>query len=343
MKKIYFTILSGLFFTQISNAQLILTKAANEPVIGDVNSSSRWDSTATLDNSTGPNTFWDFSSITSNTSSSTSNYTTVASTPSASAYSTSSFAEETGGGSYNFFKSTSTPTTQLELTGIVQQSLSINLNSNSAIVSVWPIAFGYNKTDAFSGTVQTATASVNGTATGNIHTIASGSGTLLLPGSITFTNVLQITSTQTINASLAFGLITATIVSKSCQYYHGTQKFPILTVNYQDISGAFSGSSGTIRINNSIYTGIRETSLNSDFSLYPNPATDKLNIVLTNKKAENVSVKIFNNLGQLVKTTQLGTATDINNQIDLTGLNSGIYVVKTTVGNASSSKKLIKE
>jgi multisubunit Na+/H+ antiporter MnhE subunit len=343
MKKIYFAILSGLFFTQISNAQLILTKAANEPVIGDVNNSSRWDSTATLDNNTGPNTFWDFSSITSNTSSSTSNYTTVAGTPSASTYPNATFAEDLGGGAFNYWKSTSSPTTQLELLGIAQASLSFNLNANSAIAYIWPIAFGYNKTDAFSGAVsaQTPSGTVNGTATGTALTIASGTGTLLLPGAITFTNVLQITSTQTINASLAFGFITATIVSKSCQYYHGTQKFPILTVNYQDISGAFSGSSGTIRINNSIYTGIREASLNSDFSLYPNPATDKLNVVLTNKKAESVSVKVFNNLGQLVKTAQLGTATDINNQIDLTGLSSGIYVVKTTVGNASSSKKLI--
>lgn len=345
MKKIYFAILSGLFFTQISNAQLTLTKAFNEPVIGDVNISHRWDSTIAINNNFGPNTLWDFSTLTTNTSVATSNYTTVSSSTNSASYTNASFAEFDGNAGYTFWKSTSTPTTQMELLGIEQPSISINLNANSGIAAVWPIAFGYNKTDAFSGTaaVQTPTANLTGTASGNIKTLGSGTGTVILPGSLTFTNVLQVTATQTINVSLAFGFVTATIVSTTYQYYHNTQKFPIITVSYQSTSGAFSTDAGTIRINNNVIAGIRETSLNSDFSLYPNPATDKLNIVLSNKKAENVSVKIFNNLGQLVKTATLGNATDINNQIDLAGLSSGIYVVKTTVGNASSSKKLIKE
>ncbi len=346
MKKIYFAILSGLFFTQISNAQLILTKAINEPVIGDVNISHRWDSTIAINNNFGPNTLWDFSSLATNTAVATSNYTTVASTPNGSSYPNATFAEDLGNGGYNYWKSTSTPTTQLELLGIIQPSISFNLNQNPAIAIIWPVAFGYNKTDAFTGTVsvQTPTANLTGNATGNNHTIGSGTGTVILPGGLTFTNVLQVTASQTINATLNLGPFpvgTATIISTNYQYYHSTEKFPIITINYQDISGSFSGSSAIIRINNNVIAGIRESALNSDFSLYPNPATDKLNVVLTNKKAENVSVKIFNNLGQLVKTVAVGNATDINNQIDLAGLNSGIYVVKTTVGNASSSKKLI--
>ena len=347
MKKIYFAILSGLFFTQISNAQLTLTKAFNEPAIGDLNLSTRYDSTAAINNNFGPNTLWDFSTLTTNTSVATSSYVPVAGTPSASTYPTATFAEFDGNTGYIYWKATTTATPQLELLGIAQPSISFNLNANSAVAAVWPIAFGYNKTDAFSGTavVQT-TVTLTGPVNGNIKTLASGSGTVILPGSLTFTNVLQVTATQTINATLNFGPIpagTATIVSTTYQYYHSSQKFPIITVSYQDISGSFSSSTGTIRINNSIFTGIRETTLNSDFSLYPNPATDKLNVVLSNKKAENVSVKIFNNLGQLVKTATLGNATDINNQIELAGLSSGIYIVKTTVGNASSSKKLIKE
>ncbi|MBA2611677.1 MAG: T9SS type A sorting domain-containing protein [Bacteroidetes bacterium] len=343
MKKIYLTILSGLFFTQISNAQLVLTKAFNEPVIGNVNISTRFDSIAALNNNFGPNTLWDFSTLTTNTSVATSSYVPVAGTPSASTYPNATFAEYDGVSGYMYWKSATSPTTQTELLGIEQPSISINLNSNSAIAAIWPITFGYNKTDAFSGTaaVQTPTANISGTATGNIKTLGSGTGTVVLPGGMTFTNVLQVTATQTINANLAFGFVTATIVSTTYQYYHSSQKFPIITVSYQTTSGAFSGNAGTIRINNNIFTGIHEATQNFNFSVYPNPATTNLNVALTNKKAENVSVMITNNIGQVVKTVSLGNSTDINSQIDLTGLNSGIYFVKTTIGNAASSKKLI--
>lgn len=343
MKKIYFAIFSALLCIQISNAQLSLTKAFNEPVIGDVNISHRWDSTAALDNNAGPNTLWDFSALTTNTGVSTSNYTTVAGSTDAANYPNATFAEFDGNAGYTYWRATTTATPQLELLGIYQPSLSINLNQNPAIVAVWPIAYGYNKTDALSGTVSTPT--IGGNATGNIKTLASGTGTVLLPGGLTYTNVLQVTATQTINISLMAGPIpvaSATVLSTNYQYYHGTQKFPILTVNYQNITGAFSGASASIRINNNVIAGIKETGLKYDFSVYPNPANDKLNISLINQKAENVSVKLLNNLGQLVKVIELGNSTTINHQIDLKGLSSGIYIIKTHVGSASSSKKLIK-
>ena len=344
MKKIYLVIFSALLCTQISKGQLSLTKAFNEPVIGDVNISHCWDSTSALDNNAGPNTLWDFSALTTNTGVSTSNYTTVAGSTDAGNYPNATFAEFDGNAGYTYYRATTTATPQLELLGIYQPSLSINLNQNPAVIAVWPIAYGYNKTDALSGTVSTPT--IGGNATGNVKTSASGTGTVLLPGGLTFTNVLQITATQTINISLMAGPIpvaSATVLSTNYQYYHGTQKFPILSVNYQTISGAFSGSSASIRINNNVIAGIKESHSKIDFSIAPNPSNDQLNISLTNQKAENVSAMILNNLGQLVKTIELGNSTTINKQVDLTDLNSGIYIIKTTIGASSSSKKIIIE
>jgi hypothetical protein len=347
MKKIYLSILTTVFFTQISNAQLTLTKAANEPVIGDNSIFHRWDSSAVLNNTFGPSSVWDFSSLTTNTAVSSSNYTTVASSPSAAAFPSATFVEFDGTSGYNYWKSTSTPTTQLELLGFTQPSLSINFSANSAIAAVWPVAFGYTKTDAFSGTaaVQTPTANLSGTTAGNIKTTATGNGTVILPGALTFTNVLQVTTTQTINISLSIGPIpvaTATIINTDYQYYHGTQKFPLIKISYQATTGSFPGNTASIKINNNVIAGINEATLNSNFTIYPNPATNKLNVALSNNRSENVSVKIINNIGQIVKTLSLGNSTDIDQQIDLSELSSGIYFVKTTIGNASSTKKLIK-
>ena len=345
MKNIYLSLVACLISISFLNAQLTLTKAFNEPSIGDVNISHRWDSTTALLNDIGPGTLWDFSSLTTNTGVTISTFTTVSSSTNAATFPNANLAEYDGFGGYRFWKSTSSPTTQLELLGIDQPSLSINLNTNSAITNVWPISLYYNKTDAFNGTAaaQTPTGNLTGTASGKVKTYASGTGTVILPGGLTYTNVLQVTVTQTINVNLLFGLVTVNLLSTNYQYYHASEKYPIISINYQTISGAFSGSTAGITINNNVIQGIEESLKNFNFSVYPNPASNKLNIKLSNNKAENVLVKIINSIGQTVKSIDLGNSSEINNEINLTDLEKGIYFVKTTVGTASSTKKIFKD
>ena len=347
MKKFYILILLTVISIQISTAQLVLTKSFNEPVIGNLITYNRWDSSATLVNTTGTNVLWNFSSLVANTGLSISNYTTVSSSTSAASYSNASYAETNGSGNYTFWKSTNTPTTQLELLGIVQPSLSVNLNANSAIASVWPIAYGYNKTDAFSGSAVAQTSiSLSGTASGTIHVQASGSGTVILPGGTTYTNILQITTTQTLNVSLAFGLVNASIVSTNYQYYHGSQKFPLITVEYQTTTGTFSGNTGRIKINSNaipITTGLNFENFKNDFFIFPNPAKNIVNISLSNPTHDNGFITIYNALNKTIKTIELGNAFIIEKDIDIFDLSSGIYFIKTTLGNKSYTKKLIVE
>lgn len=350
MKKIYLTILTTILFTQVSKAQLTLTKAANEPIIGDLEYRKSFDSTTALINSLGANQTWNFTSLASNTNAaSTSSYILPSSAPGyTSSYSSATVAKTTGTVS-DFFKST---LTQYELVATVpSSSVSINF-TNSAIAAVWPITNTYSLTDAVSGTIKavilfTGTGPFNGFQT----VAAKGTGTLQLPGSVTLNDCLLMKSTLTGTGSVTiFTLsLTMTITNVSYAYYHASQKFPVLTVNYSETSlkqGAGTPTitnNASISINNSVFVGITESSLSTNFSLFPNPTTGKLNVTLTNSKAENVSIKILNSIGQVVKTVNLGNTPDINSQIDLSELANGVYSVKTTIGNASSSKKLIKE
>jgi uncharacterized repeat protein (TIGR01451 family) len=86
------------------------------------------------------------------------------------------------------------------------------------------------------------------------------------------------------------------------------------------------------------------SSKNFDFEdgivLYPNPAGDVLNIEIQSS-VDTASVKIFNQLGQLVKT-----ANDIGqgqtNTIAVGDLKTGTYFVQITTNKGTSTKKLIK-
>jgi hypothetical protein len=350
MKKIYLAILSTLAFTNISNAQLTLTKAANEPIIGDLEFRKGFDSTLALQNSPGANQTWNFTALTSNTSAATtSSYILPTSAPGyTSSYSAATVAKTTGTVS-DFFKATAT---QYELIGMVPSS-SVSLSfSNSAVAAIWPITSTYTNSDVVAGTIKTnILLPSSGPFNGTEKVVSTGTGTLQLPNGIILNDCLQLKNTFSGTGAVTIFTIsvTLTITNVSYDYYHASQKFPVLSVNYSETTikqGAGSPTvtnNASISINNNLFVGIKETSLNSNFSIYPNPANNNLNVMLSNGKSENITVKIINNIGQIVKTINLGNSTDINQQIDLSDLSKGIYVVKTTIGNATASKKLVKD
>lgn len=340
MKKIYLSLLASVFTFQFANAQLTLTKAANEPILGNVSNSQGRDSVNVVPKNTGTNQVWNFTTLITNTTVAQSTYTTVASTPSAAAFAAATIAENQGAGTYNYWKSTAT---QFEFVGTVDPTTNINMNfsANTAITAIWPVTMGYTNTDAFTGTCSVT--GFTGTANGTIKTNATGTGTLQLPSGLTLTNVLQVKVTQTVNLSLQGGLVTATMTSTDWQYFVGTQKFPALTISYQNVQGAFTNYSASISVNSAILTGINENNLLSDYLVYPNPATNKINISLSNNRSENVSAQIFNTVGQLVKSENLGNSTSVQTTIDVSDLAKGVYYVKTTVGGKAELKKVIVE
>jgi hypothetical protein len=71
------------------------------------------------------------------------------------------------------------------------------------------------------------------------------------------------------------------------------------------------------------------------FSVYPNPtSTGYVNITSTNNDA--MSVAVFDVLGK-----QVINKTISNNRLDVSSLNSGLYIVKISQNNATTTKKLV--
>ena len=76
----------------------------------------------------------------------------------------------------------------------------------------------------------------------------------------------------------------------------------------------------------------------ADFTLYPNPATDKVTVVSTTKG--NANIEIFNSIGSLVEKVE---TKDSKNVIDVSTLPSGIYTIRLTNERGSSTLKFVKE
>lgn len=347
MKKIYTLLFVLSSFAGVLKAQYSLTAAANEPVVGDSERRKGFDSTSALANSSGANQIWNFTTLTSNTVPAvTSTYTTPSSVPgyTASSVFAGSTVAKTDGTVSSFYKSTPT---QFEFLGTVpSSSLSLSF-TNTAVSAIWPVTNSYSNSDPFSGSVKVVILIPStGPFSGTQNVNATGTGTLQLPNGITLNNCLQLTSNLNGTGSVNILTVTATMTMNTTnyEYYHSSQKFPVLTVSYSKTSIKL-GATGTptvtnttqISVNNDVFSGINEFSLENSLAIYPNPASDFITVSLNNNDA---IVEIVNQIGQVIKSEKINSNTS---RIDISALNSGVYFVKTKIGNKTSVKKLVKD
>jgi len=77
---------------------------------------------------------------------------------------------------------------------------------------------------------------------------------------------------------------------------------------------------------------------NNDFAVYPNPASDR--VFINYNERQDIKIQIYNVIGGCLQQRELCSGT---NEIDISSLMKGIYVIKLTGANWTGQKKLIKE
>jgi len=76
-----------------------------------------------------------------------------------------------------------------------------------------------------------------------------------------------------------------------------------------------------------------------DLAVFPNPLTNSFTLQIDGQKLENTQIQIFNVIGKKV----FEKSNLISKTIDVSELNSGIYILKITNGNQQKTIKLIKK
>lgn len=94
-------------------------------------------------------------------------------------------------------------------------------------------------------------------------------------------------------------------------------------------------SRSNIASNNPI--GIFEYSNNFTFAIYPNPTSELLTINIDLSTNKNMTLNIYNSLGSLVKTKAIEQHTQ---QLNVSDLNNGFYIVEVQTLNGASKQKL---
>ena len=81
----------------------------------------------------------------------------------------------------------------------------------------------------------------------------------------------------------------------------------------------------------------------SNFTLYPNPAKDLLQVLFEAKANENVQIQVINVQGKIVIQQQLKSIEGQNNiEITVRSCQQGLYLCRLQIGNKIESNKFIK-
>ncbi len=100
------------------------------------------------------------------------------------------------------------------------------------------------------------------------------------------------------------------------------------------VSALSGGDFGTPGADNDYILSV-ESFDNLAFSMYPNPNTDGILYINTNRN-ESMKVEVFDVLGKRVISTEVGNA-----QLDVSNLRNGLYMIRLSIDNATITKKLV--
>ncbi|HSY75419.1 MAG TPA: T9SS type A sorting domain-containing protein, partial [Bacteroidia bacterium] len=87
------------------------------------------------------------------------------------------------------------------------------------------------------------------------------------------------------------------------------------------------------------------TALNGELSsllVYPNPTRGMINFSLDLPSKQNITLKVYNTLGQVMSVTNYGKISGhISKEIDLSGLSKGVYILQVSGENSYTFKKIV--
>ena len=195
MKNIYLFII-GTALTSAALAQPTLTSSNHAPLVGENQLYYIADSNTVLDNTTGANVTFDYSTLAGYGMSQTNYYVNPTTTTYASDFPTATYADTTAGSPVNKRYGQLVSTDSLVNNGMV---LDINTFGVTVIkytdpekIMTYPFAYGNSFNDAFSGQFTAVDYNTTTNGSGTVSVNADAWGTLLLPNSVSIPNVLRV-------------------------------------------------------------------------------------------------------------------------------------------------------
>ncbi len=325
MKKSYLPFLFLLLLSVSAVGQITLTSAANTPQIGD--SFTYYGALSPTINvrNNGANQTWDFSSLT--TIYDTVAYDDVANSTEPSSFPNATIVENSATSTEVFYEISSS-----ELSSWSQKYSNdsrVNYTDKREVLK-FPITYNDVFNETYAGTIFGNGTSLN--LTGTISINAAGYGSLIT----SYGQVDDVLKIEVVSNYTYTGLPTNYVDTISLWYNAFTRSF-IASTSYGYSDGSLFISSALCITQDDLVTGINAPTSYVPTSLYPNPASDFVQLKNTSNSS-NIEVAFYGVEGALIKTEQTQGA-----QVDISDLKSGIYIVKYLFDDQYFVAKLVVE
>ncbi|OFY86593.1 MAG: hypothetical protein A3F72_08955 [Bacteroidetes bacterium RIFCSPLOWO2_12_FULL_35_15] len=337
MKKKLLNFMTGSFVLaySASMAQPSLTGSAINPTIGE----SFTYTTCTNYFNQGPSgasQTWNFSTSTGTTSG-VSSGVSVSSTPNGSSFPNANIAFYNAGGSnYSYQKTTSTA---YQNYGNVSSSGVVMSFSNPEDFLRFPFTYNNTYNDPWSCTFINSGYTFYRTGTTSIT--ADGYGTLITPAG-TFNNALRIHMVQTYQDSAYIGMpyVIPYTNDEYMWYVNGTHAAIAATFTFDA-----GGSTGQSSFYLGAPTGIDNLSaILTSLEVFPNPASDLINIKYNLTENKKVELCLFNTLGEKIQDSKSEDGIQGSNttELNIAEQPEGIYFAQIILdGNVAATKRFV--
>ncbi len=122
----------------------------------------------------------------------------------------------------------------------------------------------------------------------------------------------------------------------------------LISVDGDGILNGLTGGSGnrnafTIRVMNGLSTTVGESRVFTEFTMWPNPVQNELNVSVTSEMKGNVRMSITDLSGRMVMDENRTLTSSLNSMIvPVADLNAGVYMVKLSDGTNTVSSRFVK-
>jgi hypothetical protein len=318
-------------------AQSTLTGANFNPVALDIYVSNVCNTTGVAAGPRGANITWSFLSLTPSTSMPPLD-TGIVSPCILAAHCVSGSTFGINNPALTITNSIYTDATRLSQTGLYVSATENSTYTNSMDQLRYPFTYLDSFVDSYSGTINFL--GLSGTLTGNITVVCDGYGTLKVPGK-TFTNVLRVHSMQKyIDSVDLLGVAIDSYLVNSYTWYMPNYHSALMTIS--TLTQLSTGTEIQKLVSYTAKSLLSAPSTSSPISmveLYPNPATNELNIKLPATINEALNITLTDMLGRTVLTEQQSAGKKLVT-LQTTGLPRGLYMVKLQCGTDTETRKI---
>ena len=221
----------------------------------------------------------------------------------------------------------------IRFTGVIDTELTLNYATNNASIGISPLIYGYAHSDTVSGTFISGT--YTGTFEGTLVTSVDAYGDMTFNPFESF-GVMRMKTVENLQFSSPSGEIVGTYLQTTYRYYRAQDSWPYVKSTNRVINAPTLNLNTNVTHNekaNAAFLSINNAENEQTISLYPNPATNIINVSSTQ---EIVSLAVVDQLGKVVLTKNKSS------NLDVSTLQSVIYFIKISSINGSCAKKFLK-